>query len=443
MQILLIAANALRLDDGKRWHETHSKYAYAATTLTTLAALVPPELNADVALIDEAVDAVPDDFGGADLVAISAMTCDAQRAYQLADMARSKGITVVLGGYHPTFMPQEAGEHADAVVKGFAEVAWPELLRDFARGAMRRVYEADWQDAFVSSLPVARRDLLNRRAYSLPNTMETSRGCPNQCSFCIVPPMHERRYVQRRLDRIVAEIDSMPAGQLAILDANPMENDAYAANLFPALASTGRTWFASTSYKCAADKRWVKAARASGCRGLVIGFESLDPVVLANAGKTFNDVRGYGEMCQMLHDEGIVILGCFVFGFDGEDASVFERTVEFVDQHHLDVVLYSVYTPFPGTGAWARLSSQGRILTTDWSRYDGRHVVFQPVGMTVEELQNGFYFAWKHTYGLRSIFKRVIGATPMPFLDLAVNVGFRHYRRTFLPPTISTSRTAT
>jgi radical SAM superfamily enzyme YgiQ (UPF0313 family) len=331
-------------------------------------------------------------------------------------------------------MSQEAGEHADAVVKGFAEVAWPQLLRDFARSAMGRVYEADWQDAFVFNLPVARRDLLHRKAYTLPNTIETSRGCPNQCSFCIVPPMHERRYVQRRLDRIVAEIDSMPAGQVAILDPNPMENDAYAANLFPALASTGRRWFASASYKSAADKHWVKAARASGCQGLVIGFESLDPGLLANSGKSFNDVQRYGKTCRMLHDEGIIILGCFIFGFDGEDSSVFERTVEFVDKHHLDVVLYSAYTPFPGTSAWARLSSQGRILTNDWGRYDGRHVVFQPVGMTAEELQNGLYSAWKHTYGFRSIFKRVFGATPMPFLDLAVNVGFRRYRRTFLPP---------
>jgi len=212
-----------------------------------------------------------------------------------------------------------------------------------------------------------------------------------------------------------------------------MENDAYAANLFPVLRPTGRTWFASASYKSAADRRWVKAARASGCRGLVIGFESLDPVLLANAGKSFNDVHRYGETCRMLHDEGIIILGCFVFGFDGENPSVFERTVEFVDQHHLDVVLYSVYTPFPGTSAWTRLHSQGRILTTNWGRYDGRHVVFQPEGMTVEELQNGLYYSWKQTYGFRSIFKRVIGKTPLPFLDLAVNVGFRHYRRTFLP----------
>jgi radical SAM superfamily enzyme YgiQ (UPF0313 family) len=433
VKILLVSANALRLDDGRRWHETHAKAGYAATTLTTLAALVPPELDAEIALIDETVDAVPADFAGADLVAISAMTCDAQRAYQLADRARSRRIPVVLGGYHPTFMPAEAGQHADAVVKGFAEVAWPRLLRDFARGSMGRIYEDAWQETFISSSPTPRRDLLNRQAYTIPNTLETTRGCPNQCHFCVVPPMHERRYVQRRLDRISADIDSMPRGRLALLDANPMENDAYAASLFSVLGRSGRTWFSCASFKSAGDKQWVQAARSNGCRGLVIGFESLDAGWLSSAGKAFNDVRRYGETCRMLHDAGIAILGCFMFGLDGEDRSVFERTVEFVDRNHLDVVLYSVFTPFPGTHAWAQLSAQGRILTADWGRYDGRHVVFQPAGMTVDELQNGFHYAWRQTYRLGSILRRVMGAATLPFVDLAVNLALRHYRRTFLP----------
>ena len=252
--------------------------------------------------------------------------------------------------------------------------------------------------------------------------------------------MHEGEYVQRDLDGIAADIDSMPRGHLGLLDANPAENGAYAASLFPVLRRSGRTWFASASLKCASDAQWVKAARASGCRGLVIGFESLDAASLASAGKSFNDVARYGETCRMLHDEGIVILGCFIFGFDGEKRSVFERTVEFVDRQHVDVALYSVYTPFPGTGGWARLNSERRLLSTDWSRYDGRHVVFKPVGMTVDELQDGIYYAWNQTYTLGSILKRVTGSATMPFLDLAVTLVFRHYRHTFVPPKSATLR---
>jgi radical SAM superfamily enzyme YgiQ (UPF0313 family) len=431
MRILLIGANACKMNDGRRWQETHVRAAYAPTTLTTLAALVPPELNAEVTVIDEAVDRVPDDFGGADLVGISAMTSDAQRAYQLADQARALRIPVVLGGYHPTFMPEEAGKHADAVVKGFAETAWPQLLRDFARGAMNPLYESAWEEAFTSGAWLPRRDLLRRKAYSTANTMEASRGCANRCSFCIVPPMHQNRFVQRQMERIHADIDSMPAGPIALLDPNPLESSASAAALLPTLA--GRKWFAAASMKSAANRSWVKAARASGCRGLMIGFESLDANVLAAAGKAFNDVRAYEETCKMLRGEGIAILGSFVFGFDGEERSVFERTAEFVFRNRLNLVLYSVYTPFPGTNAWTRLNAHGRILTRDWSLYDGRHAVFAPTKMTVDNLEQGLYDAWNETYSLRSIFTRVAGSRTMPLVSLAANLGFRYYRRTFMP----------
>jgi radical SAM superfamily enzyme YgiQ (UPF0313 family) len=433
MRILLINANATRFDEGRRRLETRADGAYAPTTLTTLAALVPAELDAEVVLIDERVDQVPADFGAADLVGISAMTCDAQRAFQLCRKARAMKIPVVLGGYHATFMPLEAGAHADAVVKGFAEAAWPQLLRDFARGAMRSLYEVDWRDTFVSALPSPRRDLLRRKAYAISNTVETSRGCANACSYCVVPPMHQGWYGQRRMDQVAGDIESMPTGPVALLDANPAEAPDFAAGLFSALARTGRKWFGSASLKCASDRKWARLARASGCRGLVIGFESLDPASLAGAGKTCNDVSSYGETCRMLHDEGIAILGCFIFGFDGERPGVFERTVEFVNRHHFDLVLYSAYTPFPGTGAWSRMQSQRRILTTDWSKYDGRHVVFEPAGMTVDQLQEGVYYAWNETYGLRSIFQRVTGAATMPLVDLALNFKFRQHRGTFLP----------
>src|SRR5205085_668813 len=165
------------------------------------------------------------------------------------------------------------------------------------------------QDAFASGSTIPRRELLRGKAYSIVNTLETSRGCANQCSFCIVPPMHERQFIAPGTGRIQADLDSMPAGPVALLDANPLENSAYAPSLFPVLARTGRKWFCAASLKSAGDRTWVKAARASGCRGLVIGFESLDAGVLSAAGKSFNDVRRYGEICRMLHAEGIAILG--------------------------------------------------------------------------------------------------------------------------------------
>jgi radical SAM superfamily enzyme YgiQ (UPF0313 family) len=243
--------------------------------------------------------------------------------------------------------------------------------------------------------------------------------------------MHQNHFLLRQMERIRADIDSMPAGPIALLDPNPLESSASAAELLPTLV--GRKWLAAASMRSASNRSWVRPARASGCRGLMIGFESLDAKVLAAAGKPFNDVRVYEETCKMLRDEGIAILGSFVFGFDGEERSVFERTAEFVQRNRLNLVLYSVYTPFPGTNAWTRLNAQGRIQTSDWSLYDGRHAVFAPKGMTVDELEQGLYDAWNHTYSLRSIFTRVAGSRTMPLVSLAANLGFRYYRRTFMP----------
>ncbi len=431
MRILLISANALHLDDGSPWRATRRKYSYAATTLSTLAALVPPELGAEVVLVDEAVEEVPEDFAGADLVGISAMTCDAPRAYGLADQARRRKIPVVLGGYHATFLPGEAAGHADAVVRGFAEASWPSLLRDFRRGSLRPVYEEPWREAFASTLPTPRRDLIRRRAYTIPNTLEASRGCPHECSFCVVPPMHAGAYVFRNLERLAEDVSTMPPGPIALLDPNPFEDRERAAGLLSVLERAGRDWFTACSLQSLDDGRFLESLAASRCRAVVIGFESLDASSLARAGKSWNDVARYGRICRAIHDHGIAILGCFVFGFDGEDHAVFERTAAWVDEARIELVLYSVFTPFPGTPAWTRLSAEGRILTTDWSRYDGRHVVFQPEGMTADELQAGIRDVWRRTYGVRSILRRVVGAGTQVFVPLAANLFFRHFQRTF------------
>jgi len=429
VRILLIGANSVRMDDGRRWRETSSRAAYAPTTLTTLAALIPPEFDAEVFLIDEAVDEPPEDFYRADLVGISAMTPDAHRAYELSRQARALGAKVVLGGYHPTFMTEEALRHCDAVVRGFAETAWPQLLRDYARGQLRRIYESPWEEAFTAGNWIPRRDLLRPCAYVASNTLETSRGCRNQCSFCIVPPMHRGSFVQREIGRIRREIESMPAGPIGILDANPLEDAAFAEQLMPVMS--GRNWYTAVSSKVISDPGWARRASAAGCRGVVAGFETLDQNALGLAGKSFNRANSYDEICRRLHGEGIAILGCFVLGLDGEGPDAADRVIEFVNKSCIDVALYSAYTPFPGTADWRRLQSERRILSTDWRLYDGRHVVFQPDRMSPEDLQHQLHRAWRETYSLPSIFRRVLGSMTMPVAGMAVNLGFRFYRRTF------------
>jgi radical SAM superfamily enzyme YgiQ (UPF0313 family) len=245
--------------------------------------------------------------------------------------------------------------------------------------------------------------------------------------------MHDNRFACRKVSRLVEEIEAMDEKRVALLDSNPFDDPASGAALVSGLASCNIEWYSAATFATAADPKFAKAAAAGGCRGLLVGFESLNPASLAGDGKRCNDVSRYKEACRMLHDEGIAILGCFVFGFDHDEPSVFERTVNLVDDCRIDIVLYSAYTPFPGTAAAARLARQGRITETDWDLYDGRHVVFSPLRMSADALQEGIFGAWRQTYGLSSIVKRVAGASTMPFFDLAANVGFHGYSRTFLP----------
>jgi len=220
VKITLLMADALRFPDGRGWAGSRRRYAYAPTTLTLLAALVPPELRARIELIDEGVQAVPERIE-TDLLAISATTPNALRAYEIADEARAHGIPVVMGGYHATLLPEEALGHADAVVRGYADASWPALLRDFAVGRMRRLYDGGGDAAFESAgLPAPRRDLLRSGAYFFTASLEATRGCTNGCSYCVIPFCHGRRIVRRPIEAVVEEIRAMRSRHVVFFDVS-------------------------------------------------------------------------------------------------------------------------------------------------------------------------------------------------------------------------------
>jgi radical SAM superfamily enzyme YgiQ (UPF0313 family) len=360
------------------------------------------------------------------------MTPDVPRAYLLAAKAREQHRTVVMGGYHVSFLPHEALVYADAVVIGFAETAWPRLLRDYRTGNMGKIYKSEWRDSFRETAHVPRRDLLQTKSYLLPWTIEATRGCLNHCVFCTIPPMHDKKYEHKRIEIIEHEIGDLTGKTVALLDSNPFEDSAFSRMLFDVFSRHQKRWFAAATLESVNDPVWVAAAAKSGCRGLLLGFESLNPLALASAGKTRNKVDEYRSICRLLHHHGIAILGCFVFGFDHDDQETFKQTVDFVNECNIDIVLYSAYTPFPGTLAWERLNAEKRILTDDWRLYDGRHAVFTPRHLHPEELEQGLHDAWKSTYAAGSIVKRVVCSSALPFFSLVGNISMRYYSSSFL-----------
>jgi radical SAM superfamily enzyme YgiQ (UPF0313 family) len=398
---------------------------YAPLTLTTLAALVPDELGAEVTIQDEGVEPLDLDFQ-ADLVGITAITGTALRAYGIADRLRAAGHTVVLGGVHPTLLPDEAAEHADAIVTGYAEEAWPQLLRDFAAGRLQSRYHVPTGRRL--SVPIARRDLLKRKRYATVNSVEATRGCPHQCEFCVVPTAWHGIYAHRPVDDVIAELRTFERRHAVFIDLSPVEDVEYAKALYRAMAPLRIRWLGLATTRLAEDMELLALAARSGCKGVLIGFESISQATLDGTRKHFHAADRYAQYVRRLHDHGIGIQACFVFGFDDEDESVFERTVEFVERTKIDLPRYAVATPFPGTPLYRRLEAQGRLLHHNWSLYDVEHVVFVPRRMSPERLQEGLEWSWEQSYSWRSFFHRLTGA-PWSILPLwiSTNLGYRYF----------------
>ena len=371
--------------------------------LAMVAALTPPVV--EVSLIDENITAV-DFHMETDLVGITAMTITAQRAYEIADTFRARGVKVVLGGIHPSVMPEEASQHADAVVIGEAEGIWPGLIEDFKANRLQRVYRQPERPSLLG-LPVPRRDLFTPGAYFARHTISTSRGCPYSCSFCSVTSFFGHTYRCRPVEEIIREVEALEDRRfIFFVDDNIVGNPKFAKELFRALIPYKIKWIAQASVTIARDDELLRLAAASGCIYLAIGFESLSPANLAAVGKKINVADEYENVVRKIHSHGIAVHGLFILGLDEDDEGIFQRTVRFSQRVRLESAQFAWPVPYPGTALYESLDKAGRILTKDWSQYES-NVVFEPNKMSRETLHKGRDWARRELYGLHSIWRRV------------------------------------
>jgi len=398
---------------------------YAPLTLPTLASLIPDDIEHELVLLDEGVQSIPEDLD-ADLVGMTVITGTARRSYELARRFRSRGIPVVLGGPHVTLVPDDAQPHADSIVTGYAEESWPRLLRDFVAGRLAPRYDQS-PTLSLAGLPPVRRDLIPRGRYLTTHVFEATRACIHGCEFCVVPSAWGRKPLQKPVDEVVEEIRRTGARKAIFLDLNIIADKRHAARLFEALIPLKLQWYGLATTLLARDAALLELCARSGCRGLLLGLESIAARNLERSGKSFGDPGEYKEIVATLHRHGIAIQGCFVFGLDEDTPEVFERTARFAVEARIDLPRFAVVTPFPGTPLHARLADEGRIVTRDWELYDGQHVVFQPLHMSMQELQQGTQRAWLQTYSMPNIVRR-LRTSPAPWVvGIAANLGYRHY----------------
>ena len=393
--------------------------------LAMVAALTPPEV--EISLTDENV-AVVDFQKETDLVGITAQTITAQRAYEICDSFRARGVKVILGGSHPSALPEEASQHADAVVIGEAEGIWPNLIEDFKANKLQRVYMQRERPSLLN-LPIPRRDLFAKGAYYVPNTISTTRGCPYACSFCSVTSFFGHAYRCRPVEEVLKEIETLNHRKLVgFVDDNIAGNPKFAKELFRALVPYKIKWVAQASVTVAGDDELLKLAAASGCVSLFIGFETLSPANLAAMGKKINVVDKYQTVIRKIHSHGIAIHGFFILGLDEDDEDVFERTVRFAQKMRLESAQFAWPVPYPGTALCESLDKAGRIVTKDWSQYES-NLVFKPKLMSREVLQKGRDWVWCQFYSLPSIWRRVGLARRNLVAIWAINLHYRAFWR--------------
>jgi len=389
--------------------DAHSSFGKHVLTpslaLTSIAGATPPDW--EVAYWDENLLQGPppcDPFPA--VVGITVHLTFARRAYELARWYRRRGASVVLGGLHVASRPAEAALHADAIAVGEGVQVWPDILRDAQQGTLKPRYEGTWRRPFDRE-PVPRRDVLPGRDFLTNTGLIATRGCRNRCGFCYLSTRGLRmQYQERDAEQVAGEFRDSGGPYAVFLDNNLGSCPEYLRRLCRALAPLEKIWSAAVTLDVTDDPSLVREMALAGCTAVFVGFESLSGDNLDDARKTGPRPEEYARRVEVFHRNGIAVNGSFVLGFDHDGPGVFARTAEWVEDNRLECATFHILTPYPGTPLFARLEAEGRLLHTDWDRYDTAHAVFRPRRMSPVELEEGYRWCYRRLFSHASIWRR-------------------------------------
>jgi len=407
--------------------------------LMVLAGLTPPSW--EITIVDENLG-VPDypAMPRPDLVGITAFTSQANRAYEVATYFRNMGMPVVMGGIHATMCQDEVMEHVDSVVTGEAEGIWPQVLDDARHGNLKRRYDGGLAE--INDVPLARHDLL-ASGYAF-GAIQTTRGCPLNCSFCSVTAFNGARYRQRPIHDVVREFQSICEKRVLVVDDNLIgtrpEHIARAKDMFRAMvqANLRKEWIAQVTINFADDEELLTLAAKAGCRGVFIGFESPTPEGLQELGKKFNLLKGrdFRASVRRIQRHNILVVGSFIIGLDIDEAGIGKRIAEVARQYGLDNLNVLFLTPLPGTRLWDQMKSQGRIaldtFPQDWKYYTLTFPVARYKHLSLDGVIEEMLSCDRDFYFMPRILNRVLGNLwhrRQPLISLVGNLSYRRNLR--------------
>jgi radical SAM superfamily enzyme YgiQ (UPF0313 family) len=440
VRILLISPTHYNADGGL--HQT-TRYWTSGLTLPYLKALTPP--GHTVETVDELFHNVDLDFDG-DVVGLTAMGPQIQRAYDLADHFRARGRRVVLGGTWVTLTAEDSLRHADAVLAGEAEEVWGQVLEDLAAGRSRGIYRAaGWHDLRelpkidYTALPLLKYDAfksswLYRMYFHWPVIF--SRGCPHPCEYCAVQTYYQRGFRTRPVGEVIEDLNTIKAlggNRILFLDDNPIGNLEAAKELFRAMIPLRVKWASQCTINIARDPELLDLAARSGCVSLSIGLESVNEDSLDSVRKGFNQPRRFARDLAAIRAKGIQVIGLLMVGLDGDTVDTFQRSLEFLIDNKISFLKLFTPCPYPGTKYYEDMVQADRIVVHDWGRYDYGSPLIRPAQMTADQMMDGFKYVYEGFYSTRAIARRLFPPPSGSYLEtlayLVANLKVNRYLR--------------
>lgn len=397
--------------------------SYEPLTLSTLAALVPKELNAKITLVDEGVQRFNYTKEQYDIVGITATTSSAPRAYELANYFKSCGSYVLLGGHHVSLMPDEAQKHCDSVFVGSAEVTFPQFFVDYRKGIPQKRYSSNGVQ--TCRIPIPRRDLMRKKGYLKQPTIIADYGCPNSCKFCVIHSFWGNKAKRNVID-VINEIKLLNKREFILLDPSPFADRLYAKELLTELSKLKVKWVGLATLDIAKNEEMLDLLQKSGCIGLLCGFETFNSSDLADLSKR-NNIDEYKKIVQKIHRRKISVLGTFMIGLDSDTKESLKQLPKLIEEVQIDIPRFAILTPYPNTPLFHKYKAENRIVTEDWSKYDSIHSVISPRNLSSEETEQELIDIWNECYKFKRIFKRLNFTPQRKLTAFVTNIAFKIY----------------